>query len=255
MRYLFTLTLVLALLGLILSIVGYRRISNLKQELSAMRIENEKLSSSIEELKKRAVIGVPGLPLKSKMITIDDKTDHIMGDPNAPITLIEYCDYQSYFCRYFHSDVIPKLEHDYIDTGKVRYIYRDFPAEKHDMAIPAANAVMCAGEQGKYWEFQGFVFENPENLNIDKIVAHAKDSGLNLGDFKKCVSEKRYESEILDEKKAAKENGIGVVPSLLIGKTRHDNKLLAANVMGARNYNNLRNHIKQLLSKKKGNTD
>jgi protein-disulfide isomerase len=255
MRYLFTLTLVLALLSLLLSIGAYLRISKLKNELSAMRIENEKLSSSVEELKKRPTIGVPGVPLKSKMITVDDQTDHMKGDKNAPITLIEYCDYQSHFCRHFHDDVLPKLQNDYISTGRVRYIYEDFPDEKHDMAMPAANAVRCAGEQGKYWEFQEFVFKNPENLNIDKILMSAEDSGLNLGDFKKCVSEKRYESEILEEKKAGVENGIGVVPSFLIGKTRDDNKLLAANVIGARNYNNLRNYIEQLLNERKNNTD
>ncbi|MGB7292531.1 MAG: thioredoxin domain-containing protein [Thermodesulfobacteriota bacterium] len=255
MKYLFTLTLVLALLGLVVGVGAYLRISNLKKELSAIRTENEKLSSSVEELKKRPTIGVPGAPLKSKMITIDNQTDRMKGDPNAPITLIEYCDYQSYFCGHFHNDVVPKLENDYIRTGKVKYIYRDFPDEKRDMAIPAANAVRCAGEQGKYWEFQEFVFANRENLNIDKMIIYAQDSGLNLGDFKKCVSEKRYESEILGEKKAGVENGIAVVPSLLFGKTRGDNKLLATNVIGARNYNNLRNHIEQLLNEKGNSTD
>jgi protein-disulfide isomerase len=151
--------------------------------------------------------------------------------------------------------VLPKLDNDYISAGKVRYIYRNFPRETHGMAIPAANAVRCAGEQGKYWEFQEFVFTNPENLNMDKIITYAQDSGLNLGDFEKCVSEKRYESQILEEKKAGVENGISAVPSLLIGETRNDNKLLAANVIGARNYNNLRNQIEQLLNGKNNNTD
>ncbi|HEX9666846.1 MAG TPA: thioredoxin domain-containing protein [Thermodesulfobacteriota bacterium] len=255
MRNLFILTLVLALLSLILAIGAYLRISNLGEELSQMRIENEKLSSSVEELKKRPTIGVPGVPLRSKMITIDEQTDYAKGDKNAPITLIEYCDYQSLFCRHFHNEVLPKLDNDYISAGKVRYIYRNFPRETHGMAIPAANAVRCAGEQGKYWEFQEFVFTNPENLNMDKIIAYAEDSGLELGDFKKCVSEKTYESQILGEKKAGVENGIGTVPSLLIGKTRNDNKLQAANVIGARNYNNLRNHVEELLNEEKNNAN
>ena len=255
MRNLFVLALVLALLSLILAIGAYLRISNLKEELSQMRIENEKLSSAFEELKKRPTIGLPGVPSRSKMITIDKQTDHAKGDENAPITLIEYCDYQSLFCAHFHNEVFPKLDNDYISTGKVRYIYRNFPRETHGMAIPAANAVRCAGEQGKYWEFQEFVFTNPENLNIDKIMTYAEGSGLNLGDFEKCVSEKRYESQFLEEKKAGVENGIGTVPSLLIGKTRNDNKLQATYVIGARNYNNLRNHVEELLNEKKNNTD
>jgi protein-disulfide isomerase len=255
MRKPFVLTLVLALLSLIVAIGAFLRISSLTQELSQMRIENEKLSASVEELKKRPIIGVPGVPLKSKMITIDKQTDYAKGDENAPITVIEYCDYQSLFCAHFHNEVFPKLDNDYISTGKVRYIYRNFPRETHGMAIPAANAVRCAGEQGKYWEFQEFVFANPENLNVEKIITHAEGSGLNLGEFKKCVDEKRYESQILEEKKAGLENGIGTVPSLLIGKTRNDNKLQASNLIGARNYNNLRNYVEDLLNEKKDNAD
>jgi protein-disulfide isomerase len=255
MRNLFVLTLVLALLSLILAIGAYLRISNLREELSQLRIENEKLSSAFEELKKRPTIGVPGVPLRSKMIAIDEQTDYAKGDKNAPVTLIEYCEYQSFFCRHFHNEVFTKLDNDYISTGKVRYIFRNFPRENHNMAIPAANAVRCAGEQGKYWEFQEFVFTNPEKLNMDKIITYAGDSGLNLGDFKKCVNEKRYESQIIEEKKAGVENGIGTVPSLLIGKTRNDNKLRAANVIGARNYENLRNQIEELLNEKKNDAD
>lgn len=88
--------------------------------------------------------------------TIDD--DPILGSANAPVTMIEFSDYQCPFCHSFWKQTLPQIKKDYIDTGKVKFVYRDFPLNIHPMAEPAARAANCAGEQGKYWEYHDKIF-------------------------------------------------------------------------------------------------
>ena len=87
---------------------------------------------------------------------IDD--DPVLGNANAPVTIIEFSDYQCPFCFSFWKQTLPQIKKDYIDTGKVKFVYRDFPLNIHAMAEPSARAANCAGEQGKYWEYHDKIF-------------------------------------------------------------------------------------------------
>lgn len=84
--------------------------------------------------------------------------DPFIGNANAPVTMIEFSDYQCPFCLRFWSETLPQIKKDYIDTGKVKFVYRDFPLNIHPMAEPSARAANCAGEQGKYWEYHDKIF-------------------------------------------------------------------------------------------------
>ena len=89
---------------------------------------------------------------------IDD--DAFKGDANAPVTIIEWSDYECPFCGRFYRDTLGLIESAYIDTGKVKFVYRDFPLSFHPNAQKAAEAAECAGEQGKYFDMHDLLFEN-----------------------------------------------------------------------------------------------
>ena len=95
--------------------------------------------------------------------TTDD--DAVLGDPNAPITMIIFGDYQCPFCGQAFRTSEAQVREEYVDTGKVKMVYRDFPITNiHPAAVPAAEAAQCAGSQGKYWEYHDALFENQERL-------------------------------------------------------------------------------------------
>ena len=85
-------------------------------------------------------------------------TDHILGSAQAPVTIVEYSDFQCPFCRSFFDGAYPELKKEYIDTSKVRLVYRHFPLSFHPLAQKSAEASECAGEQGKFWEMHDAIF-------------------------------------------------------------------------------------------------
>ena len=100
-------------------------------------------------------------------VSLDD--DPVLGDPNAPITMIEFSDYQCPFCLKFYSTTLKQIEANYIETGKVKFVYRDFPIPSlHANAIPAALASECANEQDVFWQYHDLLFNNQKNCqNLD----------------------------------------------------------------------------------------
>src|SRR3990167_3005650 len=90
--------------------------------------------------------------------------DFVLGDQNAPVTIIEYGDYQCPFCGKFFKETEPTLRENYIKTGKVKFVYRDF-AFLGQESLWAANAAQCAGEQGKFWEYHDYLYGNQNGEN------------------------------------------------------------------------------------------
>ena len=88
-----------------------------------------------------------------------------LGDPSAPLTIVEFSDFECSYCRRFHEKVMPKLRHKYIATGLVRFVHKDLPLPFHPHALPAAAAARCAGEQNRYWETYDALFEQQNCLS------------------------------------------------------------------------------------------
>ena len=126
--------------------------------------------------------GAPSAPVVNMEQLADD--DAVLGDEDAPVTIIEFSDYQCPFCKRFHTDTFPQLNEEYIKTGKVKFIYRDFPLGFHQNAQKAAEAAECAGEQGKYYEMHEKLF----------TMGNGDGSGLNPVDLKKCAQELKLDT-------------------------------------------------------------
>ncbi len=141
--------------------------------------------------------------------------DPSIGPENAPITIIEFSDYQCPYCRRWAEQVEKQLLDTYGD--KVRLVYRDFPLTSiHDQAFAAAEAANCAGEQGKYWEYHDALFAQRYGLGQEAYLKYAKDLGLNLDQFAQCLKEHRYKDEVQADLNEAMQIGVRSTPTFFI---------------------------------------
>jgi protein-disulfide isomerase len=171
--------------------------------------------------------------------SIDD--DPILGDKNAPVTLIEFSDYECPFCKRHFDSTHPELVKKYIDTGKVKLVFRDFPLSFHEpMASKEAIAASCARDQGgdkKYYEFHDEIFKrttsNGTGLDDAKIKSIATDLKLNMGTFTTCLSNTSKADEVKKDIADGTAAGASGTPTFLIGKSTSDGKIDGDLVVGA----------------------
>ncbi len=172
-----------------------------------------------------------------------------LGRADAPVTMVEFTDYQCPFCRRFESDSFAQLKKDYIDTGKVRFVSRDLPLEFHPNAAPAAQAARCAGEQNKFWEMHDAIMKDSStDLSADAILSYGQKVSLDMPLFKACVGEKKFTESIKKDTADAGTLGISGTPSFVIGKTASDS-IDGVRIVGAVPYTVFDSAIKDLLPK------
>ena len=144
----------------------------------------------------------------------------LLGDPSAPITILEWGDYQCTFCYRFHQSSLNIILAEYVDSGKINLVFKDFPLNGPD-SILGAEATYCAGDQGKYWAFHNELYSNWAGektgwINHDSLNQFAKSVNLELVEFTSCLDEHKYKQKVLELEKFGKEIGIDATPSFLI---------------------------------------
>jgi len=155
----------------------------------------------------------PPEAIKRYDVPVDD--DPTLGPANAPITFIMYSDYECPFCKKWYDEVFKPLSVDY--ATQVRFVYKDFPLYGlHDSAAPAAEAANCAGEQGKYWEYQDKLFSMEMKLETGSYKKYAQDLSLDSAKFEECLSSRRYEAEVKADYDFAARMGIQSTPTFFI---------------------------------------
>jgi protein-disulfide isomerase len=147
----------------------------------------------------------------------------ILGRRDAPLTMIEFSDYQCPYCKAFHTGTFDELKKNWIDTGKLRFISWDLPLDFHPNAARAAQAARCAGEQNKFWEFRALLIANSDKLGPDDILGYAQEvPQLEVDKFKACVNSTQFTDAIKKSVNDANSQGVSGTPSFLIGKTQGD---------------------------------
>ncbi len=177
----------------------------------------------------------------------------VLGDAKARIAIIEFSDYQCPFCLRYFRNTMPKLVKDYVDTGKVKYVLRDFPLTSiHPEAFAAAVAARCAGDQGKYKEMHDQFFAKQASLKQADWNAHAKAVGLDLADFEACMESKRHEAAVREDMEAGVAAGVRGTPTFFIGPLDADGKTMRAGniVTGAQPYRVFQRALDSLLAAK-----
>jgi len=144
----------------------------------------------------------------------------VLGDPNAPITLVEFGDYQCFFCNKFFHDTESNIIKNYVETGKVKIIFKDFTIIGPD-SITAAQATHCANDQGKYWEFHDKLYnqwtgENNGWASVDSIKKYAIDLKLDTDMFDECLDSKKYQSMVVSSNSDAKTLGLTGTPGFFV---------------------------------------
>jgi protein-disulfide isomerase len=170
-----------------------------------------------------------------------------LGRATAPLTMVEFTDYQCPYCRRFQAEVWPKLKRDYIDTGKLRYIARDLPLEIHASAAPAAEAAHCAGAQGKFWEMHAALLGGAADLGAGGIERRARAVGLDLTRFDECVARNQYSAVIAAHEQEADAAGIDGTPGFIVGRAAHG-ELTGVRVEGAMPYEDFAGLLRELLA-------
>jgi protein-disulfide isomerase len=143
----------------------------------------------------------------------------MLGSKVAPITIVEYTDYQCPFCQRFHVTAFADLKKNYIDTGKVRFYSKDMPLDFHPNAMRAAESARCAGEQGKFWELRDVMGANPDKLDIEHIVGFAADLKLDTKALRACVDSEKYKEPVQRDVLEAMRVGASGTPTFVVGKS------------------------------------
>ena len=143
---------------------------------------------------------------------------NVVGRADAPVTIIEFSDLQCPYCARHALNTFPEIKRNYIDTGKVRYVARDFPLAMHPFAVPAAVATRCAGEQGKFWEYRHALFDRQDDLSTALYDALAAELGLDLPRFAACQKDGAQADAVRADVQLAGSNGITSTPSFLVGR-------------------------------------
>ena len=159
--------------------------------------------------------GAPDVPREITRYDIPIDDDPILGPEDAPITIIEFSDYECPYCRNWHQEVLPQLIEEYPD--QVRIVFRDFPLTSiHSNAVPAAIAANCAAEQDGYWEFNELLFNSEKGLSSDAYQQYAEEIGLDTDSFNECLESNRYEDEVLADFEYASQFGVRSTPTFFI---------------------------------------
>lgn len=145
---------------------------------------------------------------------IPTENAHALGPSDAPITLVEFSDYQCPYCRRWHAEVYESLLAAY--PGQIRFVYRHLPLDSiHPDAISAAEAAMCAGEQEAYWTFHEKLFSS-ESLGNQVYVQYAEDLGLDVQTFAACINERKYQEAVAADTDFALNLGIRSTPTFFV---------------------------------------
>jgi protein-disulfide isomerase len=176
-----------------------------------------------------------------------DAREYSLGRSDAPLTMLEFTDYQCPFCRRFQAETWPLLKKNYIDTGKLRFIVRDLPLQFHSAARPAAEAAHCAGEQGKFWEMHHALLSGNDPLKAAGIDRRARDVGLDLERLHSCIQGNRYEADIARNTATADALEIRGTPAFVLGRLEHGG-LEGQLVEGAQPYAEFEAALRQLLA-------
>ena len=178
----------------------------------------------------------------------------VQGKADAPLTLIEYSDFTCGYCLKFFKETLPKLQATYIDTGKIRFVYRDYPRADRGVGVEAAVAARCAGAQGRYWAMHDRLFGEGSRLDSGGFKGFAKSLGLDQEQFGKCFDERRHLESIFQDRREANRWGFHGTPGFILMQTAGGptEKVPAVAIPGAFPYEAFAEEIDRMLSKVQG---
>ena len=197
-------------------------------ELNSNQITEEELDDAIAKLELKLLQNQLPTKQPTPTVKISADNDPIIGNPDAPITIIEFSDFQCPFCARFHIQTLPLILEEYIDQGKVKLVFRDFPIQSiHPNALPASVAAECANEQGKFREMHDMLFDNQNQWNkletsdvLSLFSNYALEIQLDQEIFDSCLTSGKYIEEIRKDLDDGRDYGVSGTPGFFVGNEK-----------------------------------
>jgi protein-disulfide isomerase len=232
-----------------------RQQNEMKREIEALKQGQATIQNELQEVKKLMLLLAGGKPSPepARPETINIANSPSVGEPGARLVVVEFSDYQCPYCSRFFRDTMPLIEQEFINTGKVRYVFRNLPLESiHPFAVKAAEAADCAGEQGRFWQMHRRLFSNQEALGPADLQLHAQSIGLDLTRFNQCLSGGSHAPAIRKGAEEAFSAGIQGTPAFVIGirneKDPSDPNIKVVSIIsGAQPYSVFKSAINNML--------
>jgi protein-disulfide isomerase len=144
-----------------------------------------------------------------------------IGEPDAPVTIIEYTDFQCSYCSRHYQQTYPQIVDQYVNTGLVRYVFKDFPLTQiHPQAVEAAEAARCAQDQGAYLEMHDIIFARQQEWSgsdpVELFTGYADQLGLNNDEFRECLTSNKYEEAVVADLQEGVALGVTGTPAFFI---------------------------------------
>jgi protein-disulfide isomerase len=217
-------------------------------QMTPQQINEEMLKElkAIHQLLERLTRPDQAAPPATARLT--DLKGFALGRPDAPLTIVEFTDLQCPFCRQYLMTAFPELKRNWIDTGRLRYISRDFPLDFHPQAMNAARAARCSGEQGRFWDMRFTLLTNAAALSPDFIMRTGTDLKLDAKAFAECTASHKYDAEIAADESDGVKIGVSGTPTFVLGRTA-GSTLEGPMIVGAVPYATFDAKLKELLSK------
>ncbi len=192
-----------------------QQLEELRNMIRALQSEMSELRKAVNDIHRVAVR--PRTPPAPSSVDLDD--DDVMGSTDAKVAIVEFSDYQCPYCKRYYQQTFPQIKETYIDTGKVQYIFRDFPLEQiHNEAVPAAVVANCAGQQGKYWEMHRALFSHQGRFAPDVFTELARNLELDLDTFQTCLQEPAQKQEVSKDLTYGQSVGVRGTPHFFVGR-------------------------------------
>lgn len=226
-----------------------RQVQELREQQAQMQRELTAIKNFLQSLLQPQQGGAPSLDsiIGASIPTANEPT---MGSSSAKITVMEISDYHCPFCKRQTQQTFPQLVNDYVKTGKVQFVFVDYPiAQLHPAAARSHEAANCAGDQGKYWEMHVSLFNNPIAKDESALIAQAKALGLDMSAFQTCLTSGRHAAAIQASVARMEQLGISGTPMTVIGLTPAPGQPLKVvkYVYGAQPYSAFKEAIDSLL--------
>jgi protein-disulfide isomerase len=144
----------------------------------------------------------------------------VLGSENASMTVVVFSDFECPFCGQFARETFPQVKAKYVDTGKMRIVFKQFPLSIHEHAELAAQASLCAHDQEKFWEYHDLLYSHQQDLALEDLKAYAQDIGLNAERFNSCLDSGQYQTQVASEKVLGTQSSVTGTPTFFFNGKR-----------------------------------
>lgn len=239
---------------------GAQSTGDVEKRLAAMEASQKAILKELQDIKTmlqgrpnpvpqvNRVPAAPPAPVPLPTFDLEIAGSASKGRADAPLTLIEFSEFECPFCGRFARDTFGQIEREYINTGKLRYVFRHFPLSIHQKAVKAAEAAECARSQGKFWEMHDRLFANQQLIGPNDLFQHAQALGLNSSAFQQCLVG-QTSARVRQDANEGGRAGITGTPTFFIGRVTKEGKLkVLAKLTGAKTFALFKTTLDDLLA-------